>query len=94
MDASDLSRVFMATLPPPPSKRQKLTAAASRAAEEEAQRIPDGLGNVRVQFVDAGSGKAAGVPVSVPVQQATARNLEALVNEIARSVCTSLSVQT
>lgn len=76
----------MATVPPPPSKRQKLAAEANKTLEEEAQRIPDNLGNVRVQFVDAGTGKVTGTPVSIPVAQATAKNLEVLVNDLKRGV--------
>ena len=83
----------MATIPPPPSKRQKVAAEATRIEDEEAQRIPEGLGDVRVQFVDASSGKATGGPMNIPIQQATSRNLEMLVNELVRAVCMPLAPQ-
>ncbi|KAK5050887.1 hypothetical protein LTR84_003446 [Exophiala bonariae] len=72
----------MATIVPPPSKRQKLAAIdkAERAAEDA--RIPDDLGNVRVQFIDQSTGKPAGPVVAVPVKDATVKNLETLLNSI------------
>jgi ribosome assembly protein 4 len=72
----------MATIAPPPSKRQKLAAVekAEKAAEEA--KIPQGLGNVRVQFVDQSTGKSTGPAVSIPVQDATVKNLETLLNTL------------
>jgi ribosome assembly protein 4 len=72
----------MATIVPPPSKRQKLAAVdkAERAAEDA--RIPEGLGSVRVQFVDQSTGKATGPAVSIPVKDASVRNLETLLNTL------------
>ncbi|KAB8336841.1 hypothetical protein FH972_021149 [Carpinus fangiana] len=60
----------MATVLPPPSKRQKLAAEQEKQQLEDAQRIPDGLGDVRVQFVDQASGQPTGGPVSLPVAHA------------------------
>jgi len=72
----------MATVVPPPSKRQKL--AATEKAERDAQdaQIPDGLGSIRIQFVDQGTGKSAGPAVAIDVQQATVKNLENLLNTL------------
>ncbi|KAL9050626.1 MAG: hypothetical protein Q9162_006522 [Coniocarpon cinnabarinum] len=74
----------MATVPPPPSKRQKVAAEALKAEETESQKIPDGLGHVRVQFVEAGSGQSTGIPVNLPVAQTSAHDLEAVVNDLVR----------
>lgn len=72
----------MATILPPPSKRQR-TAVAERAREQQdLDSIPTDLGNIRVQFVDQGTGKAFGAPVSVPVVDATVKNLELLLNTL------------
>lgn len=77
----------MATLPPRPSKRQKLAADQEKVAAEEAQRIPEGLGDVRVQFVDQASGEATGAPVSVSIAHANIKNLELLLNSLQGQVC-------
>lgn len=77
----------MATIPPPPSKRQKIAAETARQEAEEARKIPDNLGSVRVQFEDASSGAATGMPVSISIAQATTKNLEHLLNEL-KGVCT------
>ena len=77
----------MATVPPPPSKRQKVAADAAKEEAEEAMRIPENLGSVRVQFEDASSGAATGTPISIPISQATTKNLEHLLNDL-KGVCT------
>ena len=83
--------VEMATVIPPPNKRQK-TALAERAREQQSiNSIPDDLGSVRVQFFDQSTGKATGGSVSIPVADATVKNLELLVNSLLGNVCTSLS---
>lgn len=72
----------MATTLPPPSKRQR-TAVADRAREQqELDTIPADLGSIRVQFVDQGTGKAHGAAVSIPVADATVKNLELLLNTL------------
>ncbi|KAI9882844.1 MAG: hypothetical protein M1823_005413 [Watsoniomyces obsoletus] len=72
----------MATVLPPPSKRQK-TAVIIRAKEQqEIDTIPDDLGSVRVQFHDHATGNPTGPPISVPVVDATVKNLELLLNTI------------
>ncbi|KAI9674462.1 MAG: hypothetical protein M1817_001800 [Caeruleum heppii] len=72
----------MATVLPPPSKRQK-TATATRAREQQdIDSIPDNLGSVRIQFHDHATGLSAGPPVSVPVADATVKNLELLLNKL------------
>lgn len=76
----------MATLVPPPSKRQKLSATEKAEREEEDARIPDGLGSIRVQFVDQSTGKPAGPAVAISVQQATVKNLESLLNTLQAKV--------
>ncbi|RMD44349.1 hypothetical protein DV735_g812, partial [Chaetothyriales sp. CBS 134920] len=72
----------MATLVPPPSKRQKLAQAERAEAAAEAARIPDGLGSVRLQFVDQSTGQTTGSSVAVPVKDATVKNLETLLNSL------------
>lgn len=78
----------MATLVPPPSKRQKLSATEKAEREAEDARIPDGLGSIRVQFVDQSTGKSAGPAVAISVQQATVKNLESLLNTLQAKVGT------
>lgn len=79
----------MSTVLPPPSKRQR-TAAAERAREQqEIQAIPDKLGSIRVQFFDQGTGRSTGAPVSIPVVDATVKNLELLLNTLQGNVSLS-----
>lgn len=72
----------MATIVPPPSKRQKIAAAEKEEREIEEARVPDGLGSIRIQFVDQSTGKSAGPAVAIDVQQATVKNLESLLNTL------------
>ena len=75
----------MATVPPP-SKRQK-TAVAEQAREQQSvDSIPSNLGSIRVQFVDQSNGQSVGPPVSVPVADATVKNLELLLNTLQQNV--------
>jgi hypothetical protein len=76
----------MATIVPPPSKRQRVEASEKARAQAEANEIPDGLGNVRVQFVDQGTGGAAGPAVAVSIANTTVKNLETLLNSIQGNV--------
>ena len=77
----------MATVVPPPSKRQR-TAIAERAREQQdVKTIPDDLGSVRVQFFDQATGKSTGGAISIPVADATVKNLELLVNSLLGNVC-------
>ena len=76
----------MATVAPPPSKRQKVAITTKAQAKEDANVIPDDLGSIRIQFVDQATGKFAGVPVNVPVADATVRNLESLLNTLQSNV--------
>ena len=79
----------MATILPPPSKRQK-TAVAEKAREQQnVENIPDGLGSIRVHFSNQANGQSVGTPVSVPVADATVKNLELLLNTLQGNVCTS-----
>ena len=76
----------MATVLPPPTKRVK-TAAAERAREQQdLDGVPDDLGSVRVQFFDQANGKPTGAPVSIPVADATVKNLELLLNTLQGNV--------
>ena len=79
----------MATVLPPPSKKQKV-AEAERAREQQTtlDSIPANLGNVRVRFFDESTGSAIGDTISVPVKDATVKNLELLVNSLlGKKVC-------
>ena len=76
----------MTTVLPPPSKRIR-TAAAERAREQQGiQTIPDSLGSIRVLFVDQATGKSNAAPVSIPVADATVKNLELLLNTLQGNV--------
>jgi ribosome assembly protein 4 len=70
----------MATIVPPPSKRQKREAAERASKQEEPEIIPEG--SVRVQFVDRTTNTPTGPSVSVPLSQATVKNLEILLNSL------------
>lgn len=72
----------MATVVPPPSKRQKLDAIDKAQRRAEDAQIPEGLGSIRIQFVDQSTGNSTGPVVAVPVQDATVRNLETLLNTL------------
>ena len=76
----------MATTVPPPSKRQRNAVAEKAREQQDVDTIPDNLGSIRVQFLDQASGKSAGPPVSVPVRDATVKNLELLLNTLQRNV--------
>lgn len=78
----------MATLLPPPTKRQKVQAAEKAQNQQEIQTIPDNLGSVRVQFFDQATGSSTGPAVSVPVGDATVKNLETLLNTLQGNVST------
>lgn len=78
--------VQMATILPPPSKKQK-TADAKRAQEQQdIDSIPENLGSVRIQFHDAATGTITGPPVSVPVSDATTKNIELILNTLLGNV--------
>ncbi|MCJ1469222.1 hypothetical protein MMC07_007855 [Pseudocyphellaria aurata] len=72
----------MATVVPPPSKRQRTAAADKAREQQELDHIPDDLGSVRVQFFDHATGKPSGPPISVPVVNASVKNLELLLNTL------------
>jgi hypothetical protein len=86
----------MATLLPPPSKRQKTEIAEKARLQQEIESIPSDLGSIRVQFFDQATGSATGPAVSVPVGDATVKNLETLLNTLQGNVgmragCSNLS---
>ncbi|KAF2242791.1 WD40 repeat-like protein [Trematosphaeria pertusa] len=72
----------MATLPPPPSKRQKREALEKSSLQTDlTSTIPDGT--IRTRFVDQATGSSDTLPVlTVPLSQATTKNLEILLNEL------------
>ena len=76
----------MATVIPPPSKRRRVEVAEKARQQQEIQAIPDGLGNIRIQFVDL-KGQKTGPPVSVPLADASVKNLELLLNTLEGNVC-------
>ena len=76
----------MATVVPPPSKRQKTAVAEKSREQQSVEDIPSGLGSIRVQFNDQSTGQSIGAPISVPVVDATVKNLELLLNTIQRNV--------
>lgn len=79
----------MATIIPPPNKKQKLAAETAKQEDIASRLIPEGLGNVRVQFIDHSTGASTGAPISVPVSQANVKNLELLLNSLQGQVCKS-----
>ncbi len=78
----------MATVLPPPSKRQKTAIAEKAQKQQDVEIVPSGLGSIRVQFSSQANGQPVGAPVSVPVADATVKNLELLLNTIQGNVCT------
>lgn len=76
----------MATVVPPSTKRQKLEASEKARIQSEANEIPDGLGSVRVQFVDQSTANGTGPVVAVPIANATVKNLETLLNSMQGNV--------
>ncbi len=76
----------MATVLPPPSKRIRTAAAEKAREQQDIQIIPDNLGSIRVQFVDRATWKSTAAPVSVPVADATVKNLELLLNTLQGNV--------
>ena len=81
----------MATVVPLPTKRQKLAAAEKAREQQDVPGIPTDLGSVRVQFFDRVTGKPTGGAISVPVADATVKNLELLVNSLLGNVCMCMS---
>ena len=81
----------MATVLPPPSKRQKVAAEGEKRQHQEDQKHPENLGSIRIQFHDQASGKGIGVPVAIPLAQASVKNLELLLNNILHHVCQTSS---
>ncbi|KAI5292365.1 hypothetical protein KEM55_007850, partial [Ascosphaera atra] len=70
----------MATLVPPPTKRQRLDAQEKSKQQQELNTIPTDLGSIRVQFYDQTTGNATGPAVAVPIENATVKNLETVLN--------------
>ena len=83
-----INKFIMATVLPPPSKRHKTAIAERSREQQDVAGIPEGLGSIRVQFYDQSNGKSTGGPVSIPVADATVKNLELLVNSLQGNVCT------
>lgn len=77
----------MATIIPPLSKRQRTAVAEKSREQQDIDTIPEDLGSIRVQFTDQATGQASGAPVSIPVADATVKNLELLLNTLQRHVC-------
>jgi hypothetical protein len=84
----------MATVIPPPTKRQRLEASEKVKIEAEASEIPEGLGSVRVQFVDQSTATGAGPVVAVSIENATVKNLETLLNSLQGNVGTLNTILT
>jgi hypothetical protein len=76
----------MATVLPPPSKRQRTEASEKARIQAEANEIPEGLGSVRIQFIDQSTSDGTGPAVAVSVANATVANLETLLNSIQGNV--------
>lgn len=72
----------MATLVPPPSKRQRVEASERSRQQQDVASVPENLGSVRVQFVDQSNGNATGPAVSIPIADASVKNLETLLNTL------------
>ncbi|KAK5711480.1 ribosome assembly, partial [Elasticomyces elasticus] len=72
----------MATLVPPPTKRQRTETVEKARLQQDIESIPSDLGSIRVQFFDQATGSATGPAVSVPVVDASVKNLETLLNTL------------
>ncbi|KAI9814767.1 MAG: hypothetical protein M1827_003033 [Pycnora praestabilis] len=72
----------MTTVLPPPSKRQRVAAAEKSREQQDVGAIPDDLGSIRVQFYDQATGLSSGTAVSIPVADASVKNLELLLNTL------------
>ena len=73
----------MATVLPPPNKKQRTAEAERARLQQDVQdSIPTDLGNVRIRFFDESTGSSIGDTISVPVKDATVKNLELLVNTL------------
>ncbi|KAI5299049.1 hypothetical protein KEM56_003556, partial [Ascosphaera pollenicola] len=72
----------MATLVPPPSKRQRLDQQENARLQQDLHTIPTDLGSIRVQFCDQTTGNATGPAVAVPIENATVKNLETVLNTL------------
>ena len=83
----------MATVVPPPSKRQRTAIAEKTRNQQDIDIVPSNLGSVRIQFVDSSTGQSSGAPVSVPVADATVKNLELLLNALQKNVGRVVSVE-
>jgi len=81
----------MATLLPPPTKRQRTDATEKARQQQDVESVPADLGSIRVQFFDQATGSATGPAVSVPVADATVKNLETLLNTLQGNVGTRRS---
>ena len=77
----------MATVIPPPSKREKTAIAERTRAQQDVRGIPADLGSIRVQFFDQSTGKSTSGPISIPIAEATVKNLELLLNSLQGNVC-------
>lgn len=76
----------MATQLPPPTKKQRLQSGQIGREQQELETIPSDLGSIRVQFYDQSTGVATGPAVSVPIVDATFKNLETLLNTLQENV--------
>lgn len=76
----------MATLLPPPTKRQRTDATEKARQQQDVESVPADLGSIRVQFFDQATGSATGPAVSVPVADASVKNLETLLNTLQGNV--------
>lgn len=76
----------MATVIPPPNKKQRTLVAEKTREQQEIDRIPENFGSVRVQFLDQATGQQTGGQVSIPVADATVKNLELLLNTLQGNV--------
>lgn len=84
----------MATVLPPPSKRQRIETSEKARIQAEENQIPEGLGSVRVQFVDQSTGNGTGPAIAVSISNATVKNLETLLNSIQGNVGRRSSIGT
>ncbi len=84
---TSLDVTAMATIIPPPNKRQRTAIAEKTRDQQRIDTIPEDLGSIRIQFYDqANTGQASGAPISIPVADATVKNLELLLNTLQRNV--------
>ena len=76
----------MATLVPPPSKRQRLLVSEKARQQQDVDLSAKDTRIIRVQFYEEATGQPTGPPVTIPLADASIKNLETLLNTLQGNV--------